>query len=274
MRWRRPRCPLACRCRRRRLGFRPDRTGKSRGRRTRSRRGRDRRDGRATSARSSGQSTKGGKAAVAGKPRRIAAVGSNRRRSTTALVKCVVPIITPATSAVVVPDVVKTCRSAVVMPLVTSSVVGVLILATTAVPSINTASVFVPPTSIPMRNVMRAVPSPQRIRLAHPTAIGPVGVGEYFRGPPLLADGSTTFAHECEPRHGNGSGRDSLPSLPPLSRAMSAQPVNRRAPSHVGARSRSRRSAFPADRAMTTCCGAAPCQRSLRPFSPPRPSSR
>src|SRR5215203_6174533 len=45
------------------------------------------------------------------------------------------------------------------MPLVTSSAVGVLIFATTAVPSIRTASVFVPPTSISIRTAIRRAPS-------------------------------------------------------------------------------------------------------------------
>ena len=42
------------------------------------------------------------------------------------------------------------CCNAVVMPVVTSGVVGVLILLTTVNPSMSTASVFVPPTSIPI----------------------------------------------------------------------------------------------------------------------------
>jgi hypothetical protein len=70
------------------------------------------------------------------------------------LVKWVVPIMTPAICEVAVPEVSRTWRRAVVMPLVTSSVVGVLILAMTVVPSMSTASVFVPPTSIPIRSTI------------------------------------------------------------------------------------------------------------------------
>ena len=48
--------------------------------------------------------------------------------------KCVVPIMTPEISAVAVPDDLQDVRNAVVMPDVTSGVVGVLILATTVQP--------------------------------------------------------------------------------------------------------------------------------------------
>ena len=104
---------------------------------------------RTRAARSSGQSTKGGSEALAGRPIRMAATRVRSRRWTTALVKCVVPIMTasigpagtsPASSS----------RSAVVMPPVTSAVVGVLTAWTTAAPSSSTASVLVPPTSMPM----------------------------------------------------------------------------------------------------------------------------
>ena len=54
--------------------------------------------------RSSGQSTIGGSDAVAGKPSRTAAVGARSRRCTTALVKCVVPIITASTASAFVRD--------------------------------------------------------------------------------------------------------------------------------------------------------------------------
>ncbi len=49
---------------------------------------------RTRAARSSGQSTKGGSEALAGRPIRIAATRVRSRRCTTALVKCVVPIMT------------------------------------------------------------------------------------------------------------------------------------------------------------------------------------
>ena len=120
---------------------------------------------------------------MAGNPSRIAAVGSSRRRSTTALVKCVVPIITAAISSVAVPELSSTWRNAVVMPRVTSSVVGVLILAMTSVPAMSTASVFVPPTSIPIRGLIGSVPpcpvrparlgsSPQTVRVRRGVAQG------------------------------------------------------------------------------------------------------
>lgn len=93
----------------------------------------------------------GGRARVAGSPSRMIAVGCKRRRSTTALVKWVVPIMMPVTAEGSAPlDLSRNWR-AVVIPAVTSAVVGVLILATTCEPLIKTASVLVPPTSIPMR---------------------------------------------------------------------------------------------------------------------------
>ena len=79
--------------------------------------------------------------------------------------KCVVPIITPATASVAVPELSRTCHRAVVIPPVTSSVVGVLILATTVKSSMRTASVFVPPTSIPIRSVIESC-LPQLAKLA------------------------------------------------------------------------------------------------------------
>ncbi len=100
---------------------------------------------------SSGQSTIGGRTLVAGKPSRTAATGVSRRRSTIALVKCVVPIITVAMESGETPASAKTAWRAAVIPEVTSGVVGVLCQARTFVPSIKTASVLVPPTSIPIR---------------------------------------------------------------------------------------------------------------------------
>ena len=105
---------------------------------------------RTRAARSSGQSTKGGSEALAGRPMRTAATRVRSRRWTTALVKWVVPIITasigPPSSAAA-----SRSRRAAVIPLVTSAVVGVLTAWTTRVPSRSTASVLVPPTSMPMR---------------------------------------------------------------------------------------------------------------------------
>jgi hypothetical protein len=82
------------------------------------------------------------------------ATGSTCRRSTMALVKWVVPIMTEAIALVSVPDCLRTLLIAVVMPLVTSSVVGVFSFARTRRSSISTASVFVPPTSTPIRKLM------------------------------------------------------------------------------------------------------------------------
>jgi hypothetical protein len=93
----------------------------------------------------------GGSACVAGSPSRIAAVGIRRFASTTAFVKWVVPIITPWTCGASTPLAEISERSAETIPLVTSGVVGVFTSASTRRSSISTASVFVPPTSIPIR---------------------------------------------------------------------------------------------------------------------------
>jgi hypothetical protein len=69
--------------------------------------------------------------------------------------------MTPEMSAVDVPDDSRMCRNAVVMPDVTSGVVGVLILLTTVSPSMSTASVFVPPTSIPIRKLIVSLLRPR-----------------------------------------------------------------------------------------------------------------
>ena len=105
---------------------------------------------RTSSARSSGQSTKGGSDALAGSPIRTAAMRVRPRRWTTALVKCVVPIMTASTRAAAGAAASRSA-SARVIPLVTSAVVGVLTAATTRSPSSRTASVLVPPTSMPTR---------------------------------------------------------------------------------------------------------------------------
>ena len=105
---------------------------------------------RTTWARSAGQSIKGTSDALAGKPIRIAATFVRLRRSATALVKWVVPIITASSSPAEPPSAARSSPSAVTIPPVTSSVVAVLATAETRPLSINTASVFVPPTSIPI----------------------------------------------------------------------------------------------------------------------------
>src|SRR6185436_8906081 len=107
---------------------------------------------RTRSARSCGQSQKGGSEALAGMPIRIAATFIKFRRWTTALMKCVVPITTASTG----PRAAGSARNAFRasrMPDVTSSVVGRLTAKTTLSPSSSTASVLVPPTSIPMRRI-------------------------------------------------------------------------------------------------------------------------
>jgi len=114
---------------------------------------------RTSRARSSGQSTKGGSEALAGSPIRTAATGVRSRRWTTALVKCVVPIITASTRLRSRREVSSSERSAVVIPEVTSAVVGVLTAQATRSPSSSTASVFVPPTSIPIRFTRASRPS-------------------------------------------------------------------------------------------------------------------
>src|SRR3954469_4789645 len=107
---------------------------------------------RTPSARSCGQSQNGGSEALAGMPIRIAATFIKFRRWTTALMKCVVPI----TTASIGPRAEGSARSAFSasrMPDVTSCVVGRLTAKTTLSPSSSTASVLVPPTSIPMRRI-------------------------------------------------------------------------------------------------------------------------
>ena len=102
----------------------------------------------------------GGNERVAGSPSRIAATSTTRLRSTIALVKCVVPIITALTSAAATFVSASKSRRTVMIPEPTSGVVGVFRHPTTSIPFIKTASVFVPPdvdpdthASLPWRNV-------------------------------------------------------------------------------------------------------------------------
>ncbi len=113
-------------------------------------------------ARSSGQSTKGGSEAPEGRPMRTAATRPRSRRCTTALVKWVVPIITAWASRAPGACATSSARARV-MPVVTSGVVGVFTPAATASSSSRTASVLVPPTSMPMRRLTRT-PSGSRGR--------------------------------------------------------------------------------------------------------------
>ncbi len=92
---------------------------------------------------------------AAGRHRRTMAVGVRCRRSMTALVKCVVPITRRPTSAGEIAADASTFRSASMRPPVTSEVVGTLTTASTLRWSMTTASVFVPPTSTPIRYMHR-----------------------------------------------------------------------------------------------------------------------
>src|SRR5947207_46183 len=143
---------------------------------------------RTSSARSSGQSTNGGSDALAGRPMRTAATRVRPRRWTTALVKWVVPIMTalivvagsasPARSVgglseMRLGSVASSSASARVTPPVTSAVVGVFTAATTRSPSRRTASVLVPPTSMPiLRRRAFAGLRPSTVGLATGVAIG------------------------------------------------------------------------------------------------------
>ena len=108
---------------------------------------------------SSGQSTRGGRSWVAGRDKRMTAVGDRLRRSSRALVKWVVPTITASTCA---PRGFWASSSvtAAIMPEVTSGVVGDLAAPASCAPSIRTASVLVPPTSTPMNINQRLHPTP------------------------------------------------------------------------------------------------------------------
>src|SRR3981189_15214 len=107
---------------------------------------------RTPAARSCGQSQNGGREALAGMPIRIAATFIKCRRWTTALMKCVVPITTASTGTRAAGAARHAFRASR-MPEVTSTVVGRLTVKTTLSPSSSTASVLVPPTSIPMRRM-------------------------------------------------------------------------------------------------------------------------
>ncbi len=131
------------------------RTARAGGRRTRGRPRASPPRPRTSAARSSGQSTKGGSDAPEGRPMRTAATRPRSRRWTTALVKWVVPIITAWASRARRVPAPPARRGRGVIPAVTSAVVGVLTAAATASSSSRTASVLVPPTSMPMRRLTR-----------------------------------------------------------------------------------------------------------------------
>jgi hypothetical protein len=107
-----------------------------------------------------GKSEKGGTCFVKGPQSRTIATVLNRRASasTTAFTKWVVPMATLRTSLRLTADLDKTFSITAWIPDVTSTVVGVLLDAHTprdsesvAAMSMIAASVFVPPTSTPMR---------------------------------------------------------------------------------------------------------------------------
>src|SRR6516162_4722067 len=112
-------------------------------------------------ARSSGQSQNGGNEALAGNPMRTAATRARSRRWTTALTKWVVPITTPSIAPRATSGWPASSARAVTMPAVTSAVVGVLIACTTRPSSSSTASVLVPPTSMPIRRIAPTLPLPR-----------------------------------------------------------------------------------------------------------------
>ena len=99
---------------------------------------------------SSGQPIFGGKPRPDGAAIRIAATSASSRRSTTALVNCVVPSMTASTEASIPGRSESMSSSAFRMPVSTSAEVSAFVEATTESPSSRTASVCVPPTSIPI----------------------------------------------------------------------------------------------------------------------------
>ena len=94
-----------------------------------------------------------GRSRSRGSPRRITAVGARSRRWITALVKWVVPIMIASSAPRAAGCASSTAPIAATIPPVTSALVGRLAVARTARPSSSAASVFVPPTSIPIRTL-------------------------------------------------------------------------------------------------------------------------
>src|SRR6202030_432165 len=172
---------------------------------------------RTRSARSAGKSQSGGSEALAGNPIRTATTRARSRRCTTALTKWVVPITTPS----ILPRAISGRRvnspSAVTMPVVTSDVVGVLTACATLPSSSRTASVLVPPTSMPIRRIsLRAINLPPLLEDGAEVEIVTEGArsdmieplrrqenrrrGQHDDGdPPAIADG---FRAACFARYG------------------------------------------------------------------------
>ena len=109
--------------------------------------------------RSSAQSTMGGMPTVAGAPMRMTPMGARFLRSTMALVHWVVPSMAWPMALGSTPDWRMTPRMASTMPSYTSEVVWRLTSATTLkFSSISTASVLVPPTSMPSLYISPSLP--------------------------------------------------------------------------------------------------------------------
>src|ERR671935_1866155 len=100
----------------------------------------------------------GGSDRVAGRPSRTAATWARSRRWTTALVNWVVPIITALIWSVATWVCASNWFRAATMPVVMSAELFILTHSTGRLPSISTASVFVPPTSIPTRSMLLSPP--------------------------------------------------------------------------------------------------------------------
>src|SRR5436190_20045636 len=167
---------------------------------------------RTRTARSAGQSQNGGNEALAGNPLRTAATRARSRRCTTALTKWVVPITTPSILPRAISGRRVSSASAVTMPVVTSGVVGVLTACATLPSSSKTASVLVPPTSMPIRRIgLRAlVEDGPEVEIvaegARPDMIEPLRRQENRRcrehddgDPPAIPDG---LRAECLSRYG------------------------------------------------------------------------
>src|SRR5437868_2770371 len=100
----------------------------------------------------------GGSDWVAGRPSRTAATWARSRRWTAALVNWVVPIITAPIWSVATWVCASNWFRAAAMPAVMSAELFILTHSTGRLPSISTASVFVPPTSIPTRSILLSPP--------------------------------------------------------------------------------------------------------------------
>src|SRR5438874_5636695 len=167
---------------------------------------------RTRTARSAGQSQNGGNEALAGNPIRTAATRARSRRCTTALTKWVVPITTPSILLRAISGRRVSSASAVTMPVVTSDVVGALMACATLPSSSITASVLVPPTSMPIRRIdlCALVEDGAEVEIvtegARSDMIEPLRReenrrrGEHdHRDPPAISDG---FGAECFARYG------------------------------------------------------------------------